>query len=90
MDFISILHLLKDIVKDLYSLGLHLGIARSALDAIEDNFPADVERRRRELVRVWLSSTHCLEPTCWWKLVQALRQTDENVLAEKIQKEHGE
>ena len=84
LDFAAIFHLLKG-MKSQY----RLGISRSSLDAIEDDFSADVEKGTKELVRVWLSSTPSLEPPCWWKLVRALRQIDENVLAEKIQMERG-
>jgi hypothetical protein len=82
LEFHTILDLLKDIVKDLYQLGLCLGISRGTLDAIEADFPTDTGRRRRELVRKWLSSS--LDPPCWWHLVQAFQRIDERVLAEKI------
>ena len=98
LDFAAIFHLLKG-MKSQY----RLGISRSSLDAIEDDFSADVEKGTKELVRVWLSSTPSLEPPCWWKLVQALRQLTRmywqrkfkwrevsfSVLAEKIQMERG-
>ena len=35
MDFKSVLHYIKDIVRELYMLGLHLGIPKGILDAIE-------------------------------------------------------
>ena len=87
MDFSTVLHLLRDIVKELYELGEGLGASRGVLQAIEVNFPFDVERRRRELVKWWLSSSP--DPPCWWHLVQALKKINNNSLAEKIRKEHG-
>ena len=35
MDFKSVLHCIKDVVKELYMLGLHLGIPKGTLNAIE-------------------------------------------------------
>ena len=86
IDFNSILDSLANIVRDLYDLGRHLGISRGILDAIDVDFPTDTSRRRRELVRGWMSSTQ--DPPCWWHLVQALERIDERVLAMKIKEEH--
>ena len=87
IDFISVLNLLGDIVRSLYMLGIHLDLSKGALDAIEENFPADVERRRREVVSAWLSSS--VVPPCWWHLVQALKKIKESALAKKIEDEHS-
>ena len=57
MDFKSVLHYIKDIVKELYMLGLYLGIPKSTLDALEADNRTDVCKMRRELVKVWLSSS---------------------------------
>ena len=35
MDFKSVLHYIKDVVKELYMLGLHLGIPKGILDEIK-------------------------------------------------------
>jgi GTPase SAR1 family protein len=86
LDSASVLHKLRDIVKDLYQLGDYL-IPRDRLDAIEMDFPHSVERRRIELVRVWMSSSP--DPPCWWHLVQALERMDCKVLAKEIETEHG-
>ena len=87
IDFNSILDYLGDVVRDLYDLGRYLGMSRGVLDAIDEDFPTDTSRRRRELVRGWMSFTH--DPPCWWRLVQALERIDERVLAKKIQEEHS-
>ena len=87
IDFNSILDFLANIVRDLYDLGRHLGISRGILDAIEVDFPTDTSRRRRELVRGWMNSTH--DSPCWWHLVQALERIDERVLAKNIKQEHS-
>ena len=87
MDFKSVLNYIKDIVKELYMLGLHLGIPKGTLDAIEADNPRDVGKVRRELVKGWMSSS--LDPPCWWHLVNALRAARWSVLAEEIATEFG-
>ena len=87
MDFKSVLHYIKDIVRELYMLGLHLGITKGILDAIEADNRTDVCKMRRELVKGWMSSS--LDPPCWWHLVNALRAVRWSVLAEEITTEFG-
>ena len=71
MEFVSVLRYLKPLVTEVYELGLELKVPVHCLEAISSDFPSDTSRRRRELVRVWLSSS--LDPPCWWHLVRALR-----------------
>ena len=87
LDFASVLGKLQDIVQDLYRLGISLSLPRHLLDAIETDFPHSTERRRTELVRVWMSSSP--DPPCWWHLVQALKQIDYRVLAKEIETEQS-
>ena len=70
MDFKSVLHYIKDVVKELFMLGFHLGIPMGILNAIEVDNRTDVCKMRRELVKGWMSSS--LEPPCWWHLVNGL------------------
>ena len=87
LDFASVLHKLQAIVQDLYTLGVNLNLPRHLLDAIEMDFPHSTERRRTELVRVWMSSSP--DPPCWWHLVQALKLMDYRVLAKEIETEQS-
>ena len=87
MDFISVLLLLQDIVRDLHTLGLHLGVPSGVLEAIEVDFPTNTTRRREELVKAWMKSS--LDPPSWWRLVQALKRIEHSVLAAKIEKENS-
>ena len=87
MDFKSVLHYIKDVVRELYMLGLHLGIPKGILDAIEADNPTDVCKMRREVVKGWMSSS--LDPPCWWHLVNALCAVRWSVLAEEITTEFG-
>ena len=87
LDFLSVHHLLKNVVDKVYDLGLELKVPYHTLEALETNFPTDVVKRRREMVKGWMSSTH--HPPCWWHLVQALKRIGMNALAEEIQREHS-
>ena len=87
LDFASVLRKLQAIVQDLYKLGISLSLPRHLLDAIETDFPHSTERRRTELVKVWMSSSP--DPPCWWHLVQALKLMDYRVLAKEIESEQS-
>ena len=87
MDFKSVLHCIKGVVKELYMLGLHLGIPKGILDALEVENRTDVGKMRREMVKGWMSSS--LDPPCWWHLVKALRKAECGTLADKIAQEFG-
>ncbi len=82
LDFSLVLHHLKDIVKELFELGLNLDIPPSVLEALHMNFPTDIKRSRREMVREWMSSS--LDPPCWWHLVLALRVVERGDIANAI------
>ena len=87
IDFLSVHHLLENVVDKVYDLGLELKVPYHKLEELETNFPTDVVKRRREMVKGWMSSTH--HPPCWWHLVQALKRIGMNALAEEIQREHS-
>ena len=74
--------------KDLLPLGAYLDLHPGVLGAIEDNTSGDLERRKREVVKKWMSSTHT--PPCWWHLVQALKERKIISLVHRIEKDHGE
>ena len=87
LDFASVLSYLQDVVRNLYKLGIYLRLPQGKLDAIEEDFPTDTEKRRIRLVRVWMSSSP--DPPCWWLLAQALEQVDHRVLAHQIKQQHS-
>ena len=82
MEFKSVLNYIKDVVRELYMLGLYLGIPKGILDAIEADNRGDVGKMRRELVMGWMSSSP--DPPCWWHLINGLRDVQCGVLAEEI------
>ena len=88
IDFTSVHFHLKTIVKELFDLGLQLDIPSSVLEAIEVQYPTDVDKQRRELVRKWMSSSQDLP--CWWHLVEALKKIGKRAIADEIEEECGE
>ena len=87
VDFSTVLHHLRDVVEDLHGLGLNLDLPVHRLRDIESNFPTDVSRKRMELVLCWLSSSR--DPPCWWRLVQALKTMEYNVIAHEMETAYG-
>ena len=88
IDFSSVYSHLKAIVKELFDLGLQLDIPSSVLETIEVQYPTDVDRQRRELVRKWMSPSQDLP--CWWHLVEALTKIGKRAIADEIEEECGE
>ena len=87
LDSASVLRYLNNVVRELFKLGIYLGLPSSKLEAIEKDFPTDTDRRRIQLVRVWMSSSP--DPPCWWLLAQALEQVDHRALAQRIKRQHS-
>ena len=83
IDTVSVLKCLENVSQDLCTFGVNLDLSAGILYAIENDYPNNTERQRIELVRRWLNSS--LDP-CWWHLAQALRQIQEEVLAEEIER----
>ena len=82
IDLQSVLHHLKNIVQVVYNLGLQLKVPYHILEAMEEDFPTDVIRRKREMVKGWLTSS---DPPCWWHLVQALKIIGRSNIADEIE-----
>ena len=89
MDFKSVLHYIKD-VRELYALGLHLGLPDRILDPLLDALQAhyltddSMCKMRKEVVKGWMNFS--LDPPCWWHLIEA---AERGTLANKISKDFG-
>ncbi len=88
IDFSSVIPYLRDIVKDTPDLCLHLGFPLSFLHTLEEDYPRSIERRKKELVWKWMSSTS--SPPCWWHLAEILKRMNKAAKANEIEKEYGE
>lgn len=51
----------------------------------------NIESKRKELIRRWMTSSEPCGTTCWWLLVKALedKSVNMNMTAAKIRKEQG-
>ena len=65
-----------------YQLGIRLGLQPSQLHKIEQEVPTDIERRKVEVVNVWLQST---PGASWRHIVTALREMGDLTTAERIE-----
>ena len=84
----DVLHYSKDIVRDTYDFGLYLNLPPHVLEALQVNFPTDVIRMKREVVKEWMSSSQT--PPCWYTLAEALRTVGKVNMAAQVQEDHGE
>ena len=87
LQYVTVLRYLQEVSKDLKRLGLDLNIRPSILEAIEADFPSQCAKRREQIVKKWMSSTH--PPPCWWHLTKALREIGMGGLAKRIEREQG-
>ena len=88
MDFSIVHNYLKDVVNECYQLFIYLGLTKSCLDTIEANHLNNVDRRRAELIDVWISSSSS-DPPCWWQLVQALKKIMYGCLAQELEAQYS-
>ena len=65
-----------------YQLGIKLGLQPSQLHQIEQEVPADVDRRKTEVVNVWLQNTPGASRR---HIITALREMGDLATAEKIE-----
>ena len=65
-----------------YQLGIRLGLQPSQLHQIEQEVPTDIDRRKVEVVNVWLQST---PGASWRHIVTALRELRDLTTAERIE-----
>ena len=65
-----------------YQLGIKLGLQPSQLHQIELEVPTDIDRRKIEVVDLWLRNT---PGASWEHVVTALREMGDHTTAERIE-----
>ena len=70
------------LVADWHQLGIKLGLLPAQLRQIEREHPGDIERRKVEVVDLWLHST---PGASWRHIVTALREMGDLSAAERIE-----
>ena len=70
------------LVSDWHQLGIRLGLLPAQLRQIEKEHPGDIERRKVEVVDLWLRNT---PEASWRHIVIALREMGDLSAAERIE-----
>ena len=65
-----------------YQLGIKLGLEPSQLHQIEQEVPTDIDRRKIEVVDLWLQNT---PGASWRHVVTALREMGDHTTAERME-----
>ena len=82
------MHHLKDVVERWYELGVQLDVPISKLNEIRCNNSGNVYQCKLHMLQEW-QRRPTLKPS-WCTLVDALRNMEENVIAEKIAQQFSE
>ena len=65
-----------------YQLGIKLGLQPSQLHQIEQEVPTDIDRRKIEVVDIWLQSA---PDASWRHIITTLREMGDVTTAERIE-----
>ena len=85
MNMRKVLSCIKDVVEEWERLGVALQMPYEILREINTDISL-VVTKKEEMIMKWMDSPG---PACWWLLVKALKEIDQNVAAEAIQAEQG-
>ena len=85
MNMSGVLSHIIDIVQEWERLGIALQIPYEILKEI-DTDKTLVASKKEEMIVKWMDSQG---PACWWLLVKALEEIDQNVAAAAIRTEQG-
>ena len=81
----NVLPCIKTIVQEWEHLGMALQIPYEVLREIDVD-RAFVASKKEEMILTWIDSPG---PACWWLLVKALEEIDQNVAAAAIRTKQG-
>ena len=85
MNMSKVLSYTKEVIQEWERLGLALQVPYEILRKIDaDN--AQIASKKEEMIVKWMESPG---PVCWWLLVKALKEIEQNVAADNICKEQG-
>ena len=87
----DILKYIISIVENWEVLGTQLSVPQHILDEIRANNPHNVVACKTQMISKWMDSESLATPiaTCWWSLVKAVKDMDENVIAQNIENDHS-
>ena len=87
----NILKYIVSIVENWEVLGTQLSVPQHILDEIRANNPHNVVVCKTQMISKWMDSESLATPiaTCWWSLVKAVKDMDENLIAQTIENDHS-
>ena len=90
----DILKYIVIIVENWEVLGTQLSVPQHILDEIRANNPRNIVTCKTQMISNWMISNwmDCepqTTPTCWWSLVKAAKDMDENLIAQNIENDHS-
>jgi hypothetical protein len=85
----DILQYVVSIVENWEVLGTQLSVPQHILEEIRTNNPRNVVACKAKMISKWMNSESLATPTCWWSLVKAAKDMDENLIAQFIEKDHS-
>ena len=85
MNISKVLSYIKDVIQEWERLGLALQVPYEILREIDAD-KAQIASKKEKMVVKWMESPG---PACWWLLVKALKEIEQNVAADNICKEQG-
>ena len=71
------------------ALGTQLSIPHYILVEIRANNPHNIVASKEQMILKWMDSESLAAPACWWSLVKAAKDMDENVVAQQIKNDHS-
>ena len=86
----DILKYIVSIVENWEVLGTQLSVPQHILDEIRANNPHSVVACKTQMISKWMDCKSLATPTCWWSLVKAAKDMDENLIAQNIENDHSE
>ena len=87
MNMSKILSCIKNVIEEWQQLGVALQITFDILRLIEINTDKSlVSSKKEEMIVKWMDSPG---PACWWLLVKALEEINQNDAADNIRKEQS-
>ena len=85
----DILKYIVSIVENWEVLGTQLSVPQHILDEIRANNLRNVVACKTHMISKWMDSESLATPTCWWSLVKAAKDMDENLIAQNIENDHS-
>ena len=85
MNVSIVLSYIKDIIQEWEQFGIALHVPYEILREIDAD-KAQIASKKEEMIVKWMELPG---PACWWLLVKALKEIEQNVAADNICKEQG-